>query len=1288
MKFREERLSSVRRLVVITLCVAAGAISVPAGAQRGSETGGVSPDVQDVREQGRHFDARVAETALADLRPNTAQQRSIAELRAAIPELDVTFDDTTGVTRSLWNRLGYLSEPDSRSPLDIARGYITESQASLGLVAGDVADLELTDSVYSSVTGATHLYFRQRAGGLSVYNTQLHVNVNRAGRIISVNNSFLPGIASVSGDALQPTVSAVAAVTYAAAHLKRGAGDVRPTLVDTAAPQRTTDIQADELSTEPIKARLMLLPIARGEGRLVWNFAVHTTDNEHAYDFTIDAQTGQVWTRFDWVSSDQYKVYARPAESPQHVSPAAPADGRVTVAGPHHATPSPFGWHDTNGVSGAEFTKMRGNNAHAYDDSATANAPPAIEPDCGGTIDCTFPIDLTQAPSTYRPAAVANLFYWSNLVHDVQYLYGFDEAGGNFQVNNYGRGGAGNDDVRAEAQDGGGINNANFLTPPDGSRPRMQMYLWNSTTPSRDGDFDNGIVVHEYGHGISTRQVGGPSNSSCLTNAQQPGEGISDWLALVYTHKSGDTGATRRPVGTYAMGQATTGNGIRGVPYTTDTSINNWTYASIAGRTVPHGVGAVWAQGMWRVYWALVDQHGFSTDLYAPLGGFGNQRAMLYHNEGLKNTACNPTFTQLRDGIIQAAVDNYGGQDVCRIWTAFAAFGLGSDAISRGSGSTTPVNGFNKPVSCGGVAPPSVSINDATVNEGNSGPTSASLIASLSSTYPWDVRMRYTTTDGTATSATTHTLAGSVTIPSVGQASSYPAQVVVSGLSGTIQHLRVSLNSMSHTWPADVDVVLVGPAGQNVMLMSDAGAGVDMSNANLTFQDGAPPMTAGPLITGTYAPTNLGGTSPDPMPAPSPASPFGDALSVFDGTDPNGTWRLFVVDDEAGDAGSFGGFSVLITTTSEDYLPKTGEIVFPAGTTTRPITTTIFGDTGVEPNETFSITLSDPGAGVSLLDSLGVLTIADDDGAPPAAAVLTSPLGGVGTLTPTYTWQAVPASTWYYLWVNDATGNVIKEWYTAAQAGCAGSSTCSITPSVTLAQGSATWWIRTWNAIDNGPWSAIGNFSTGPPEATTLIAPAGLAASTTPAYRWNAVPAASWYYVWANDSTGNVIKTWFTAEQAGCAAGVGTCEVTPAVALALGDGQFWVQTWNALGYGPWSATLQFTVPAFSVTQTWPVTGGAPGATVKLWAYVVNNTGSAIPAGTNVWFRVTMPDGTTTWVGFEPVTGLAPGTGMWYGYDWLIPGGALRGAYQYEAQVWDGSGARSGFTPPRSFTVGS
>jgi hypothetical protein len=92
--------------------------------------------------------------------------------------------------------------------------------------------------------------------------------------------------------------------------------------------------------------------------------------------------------------------------------------------------------------------------------------------------------------------------------------------------------------------------------------------------------------------------------------------------------------------------------------------------------------------------------------------------------------------------------------------------------------------------------------------------------------------------------------------------------------------------------------------------------------------------------------------------------------------------------------------------------------------------------------------------------------------AKPGKATLVSPMGTINEDTPTYTWNAVSDSTWYYLWVNDSTGTPIKKWYTAADAGCGGGSgLCSITPNTALALGSCEWWIQTWNNDGDGPYS-------------------------------------------------------------------------------------------------------------------------------------------------------------------------------------------------------------------------
>ena len=200
----------------------------------------------------------------------------------------------------------------------------------------------------------------------------------------------------------------------------------------------------------------------------------------------------------------------------------------------------------------------------------------------------------------------------------------------------------------------------------------------------------------------------------------------------------------------------------------------------------------------------------------------------------------------------------------------------------------------------------------------------------------------------------------------------------------------------------------------------------------------------------------------------------------------------------------------------------------------------------------------------------------------PSATTLVSPTGTIATNSPTYIWKAVPSSTWYYLWVNDSTGTRITQWYTASQAGCpSGTGTCSATPAVALANGSGTWWIQTWSDAGYGPWSTAMNFNVNPclsaPPAATLVFPSDTIANATPTYTWNAVPCSTSYYLEVNDSTGIRITQWYTASEAGCPSGTGTCSITPTTPLAPGGGNWWIQTWDSQGYGPWSDARSYNV---------------------------------------------------------------------------------------------------------------
>ena len=127
----------------------------------------------------------------------------------------------------------------------------------------------------------------------------------------------------------------------------------------------------------------------------------------------------------------------------------------------------------------------RGNNVHAYEDINHDNIT-GYSPD---TFNLRFDYPFTPSitPTVNLASCITNLFYWNNIMHDVTYQYGFDEVSGNFQNNNLGRGGLGADYVKAEAQDGGGTNNANFSTTcrrkyPKNANVYMVTRIGNITT--------------------------------------------------------------------------------------------------------------------------------------------------------------------------------------------------------------------------------------------------------------------------------------------------------------------------------------------------------------------------------------------------------------------------------------------------------------------------------------------------------------------------------------------------------------------------------------------------------------------------------------------------------------------------------------------------------------------------------------------------------------------------------------------------------------------------------------
>lgn len=419
--------------------------------------------------------------------------------------------------------------------------------------------------------------------------------------------------------------------------------------------------------------------------RKVWDIQLEMEENWfHAH---VDAATGNVLSLTDWVHDASYEVFP--------IGVNDPLDGsRKVIQNPADKEASPLGWHAES--EKVTFTTTRGNNVIAQenvDGTVDNDYEKNWRPEGGADLKFEFPLNLTNEPSTYLNASVTNLFYWNNVMHDVFYKYGFNEESGNFQTNNFGRGGRDGDCVIANAQDGAGFNNANFATPPDGQNGKMRMYVWDRSQPKRDGDLESGIIIHEYAHGISTRLTGGPMNSNCLAWGESGGmgEGWGDFFATVLRQRKNYTREMDFSMGSYAFGNE---KGIRKFIYSTNMQTNPSTYKLIKKWEYfgVHAKGEVWAAILNEVYWNLVDGWGYSDDVYNPQatgrkdaeGPAGNIVALQLVIDGMKLQPCRPSFVNARDAILQADEVTYGGVHQCALWKGFAKRGLGVNAKRGG----------------------------------------------------------------------------------------------------------------------------------------------------------------------------------------------------------------------------------------------------------------------------------------------------------------------------------------------------------------------------------------------------------------------------------------------------------------------------------------------------------------------------------------------------------------------------------------------------------------------------
>jgi uncharacterized protein (TIGR03437 family) len=632
------------------------------------------------------------------------ERASRSSLFRRAPQIQMRWSSLSGAPSRLANMAGSLTEPRraavSRTTTErlngssvAARSFLSDNRELFGLDETEVSSLKTTRQYVTDHNGVSHISLGQALNGVSVFQAAMAINVGSDGAVLSANGELFHNLRDSSKG--RAAMAAVEALQHAAV----AAGTSLTAPVRTLrAPERVNRAQTLAAGfARDVPAELVYFPLNSEDAQLAWQFQIWRNDTPDAYLVVVDAASGTLLYRYNFTSYDENPLHPHGlvfnAESPTPHNPYAGIDNPPLVPQvdlPFRAQPFlglttfPVADPHYDWWAGAAATGLISNNVDAHlDRDGFQNSPdlPRLGVPDG---NFSFLADLTVAPTADPTASAAqvNLFYFVNRYHDILYRFGFNEGAGNFQTNNFGLGGAGADAIQADAQDGSGFNNANFSTPPDGSAGRVQMYLWDAFNPDIDGDFDQGVIVHELTHGLSNRLVG---NATGLTGIQARGmgEGWSDYFALTMIRS-----ATDNPDGSYGMGQYVVrrySSGIRRYPYSTSLTVNPLTYARITENTESHAVGEVWCSLLWEMRRLLVERYGFVE---------GQKQSLQLVVDGLKLTPPAPTFLDARDAILLADRINNGGTNQCLIGKAFAKRGAGSNASSTDSNDAFPSESF------------------------------------------------------------------------------------------------------------------------------------------------------------------------------------------------------------------------------------------------------------------------------------------------------------------------------------------------------------------------------------------------------------------------------------------------------------------------------------------------------------------------------------------------------------------------------------------------------------------
>jgi hypothetical protein len=640
-------------------------------------------------------------------------------------ETIVDIDPKTGTPRHVVRLDGFLSHAQTGDPTAVARDWIDDHRALLGLDDDDT-DCLRASAHETSPAGITDVTFAQTYAGLRAFNTFIRVSVAPGGRVLEVTGSPTPDL---HPNTTAPALTATQARGLAMADA--GASGATPSVDHVlAGAARTT------FFTDGSKAELVLLGRPQGT-RLAWSLTTVAAQLAE-YVYVVDAVDGGIL----WRQSIVHDATGLAWDS--YPSTLVPGGGGVQQARDFTAN----GWLSSS-------ARLSGPNAHTYADLNDDDAPGTgeeIPPTAGAwNYPVTFltgaaPLSCDdQAPCVWNPFAASSwttnarqnatqLFYYVNTFHD--WLrgdpFGFTPASGNFE---------GDDAVEAQALDGangpGGLpdanhlDNANMSTPPDGQAPRMQMYLFTAgnagrVTAMNSGD-DASVVYHEYTHGLSNRLVTVAGGASGLTTEQGDamGEGWSDWYAMDYLfghgfasgpvnmgffmngNRSGEpfSGTLRTQPMNCRPGALTTtdgGDDCHGSAQAGDGGYTYGDYGKVVGHPEVHGDGEIWAQALWQLREDLVAAYG-------PTEGLSRARRLV--TEGLRLTPPAPSMLDARNAILAADTATTGGQDRALVWDEFAGRGMGYFASAVDGNDVEPVQDTHaQPVAPG--APVSGRVSD------------------------------------------------------------------------------------------------------------------------------------------------------------------------------------------------------------------------------------------------------------------------------------------------------------------------------------------------------------------------------------------------------------------------------------------------------------------------------------------------------------------------------------------------------------------------------------------------